>query len=240
VKVNKIKIADYNPRTMSEKSRRALRTSMTEFKDISGIVWNLKTGNLVSGNHRWEHLIEEFGKDNLELVRSNDADDYFLILGMGEFTGYLLREVDWDEDMEKAANIAANSDRLKGEFTNAVDGILSSIADSNSKLPKEIFKDLRFDGLQIEFGKIPVDFAEYDKNAKFDFDDDFDLEDTQEDIDASEIDSDITNIIIKDEDNEVEPIEMTSLVIKCRMENRLDIVEKIKNCLIDYNDVTIA
>lgn len=238
MKANKVKICSWNPRTMSSKSRKALKTSMEAFQDISGIVWNTRTGNLVSGNHRWENLLDQFGEDNIELVRINDADDYFIILGMGEFTGYLLREVDWDEDTEKAANIAANSDRLKGEFTNAVDGILSSIAESTSKLPKDLFKDLRFDGLQMEFGKVPVDFADYEKKVSFDFDDDFNLEDTQEDIDASEIDLELEDVLIKDDT--VKHIEMTSVVIHCRQENRKDIMEKIKNNLIDYNDISVS
>jgi hypothetical protein len=224
---------------MSEKSKSALRTSMKEFKDISGIVWNVQTGNLVSGNHRWEHLVEDYGLDNIELVRINDADDYFMIMGMGEFTGYLMREVDWDEDTEKAANIAANSDKLKGEFTNAVGEILESISDSNSRLPKSIFKDLRFEGLKLEYGEGTVDFADYKQPKDFNFDDDFDLEDTDEDVDLSELDTEVSNITIEDTEDEVPSIEMTSLVIKCRLENRSDIIDKIRNCLIDYNDVTI-
>ena len=32
--------ADYNPRKMSDSAREALKVSMNEFEDISGITWN--------------------------------------------------------------------------------------------------------------------------------------------------------------------------------------------------------
>ena len=35
--------ADYNPRKMSDEARAALKRSMEEFDDISGITWNKKT-----------------------------------------------------------------------------------------------------------------------------------------------------------------------------------------------------
>ena len=60
-----IKNAPYNPREMSEEAKKALRTSISTFGEISGIVWNSTTGNLVGGNHRWIEICDIYGKDTI-------------------------------------------------------------------------------------------------------------------------------------------------------------------------------
>ena len=57
MKASSIKVAPYNPRKFSKDARKALKKSIEEFSDISGITINQKTGNVVSGNHRWEELV---------------------------------------------------------------------------------------------------------------------------------------------------------------------------------------
>ncbi len=50
--IGDLKAAPYNPRTISEVSKRGLEASMSGFEDLSGIVWNAQSGNLVAGHQR--------------------------------------------------------------------------------------------------------------------------------------------------------------------------------------------
>ena len=229
MKASKVKNTPYNPRKMSEASRKALRKSMDAFKDISGIVWNKTTGNLVSGNHRWDELVEEYGEDNLTLERLPEpSDDYMAIHGLGEFTGYLLREVNWDDDTEKAANIAANSEKLQGEFTNSVSNLLEEISERGNTLSDGLFDDLRFNELQMDFGEHKIDF---------DTSNEFDLDGFDDDFDEEELKIDNKNVLINDDKEEI--IELAIIKVKCPLDKRAEITEKIKNALIADNDIEV-
>lgn len=108
-----IKPAPYNPRDITKEELRGLRVSMKKFGDISGIVFNKKSGNLVGGHHRWEELEEEYG--DLEVIHLKG--EFHLISSKSKgFTGYMMRVVDWDTSTEKAANVTANSPTISGEF----------------------------------------------------------------------------------------------------------------------------
>jgi len=89
-----------------------LGKAIKEFGDLSGIVFNLRTGHLVGGHQRikcfdpeWE-IMKEKCSDNLGTVARGYVKTPF-----GDWT---YREVDWDKKKEAAANIAAN--RHGGEF----------------------------------------------------------------------------------------------------------------------------
>jgi len=51
-----------NPRTISPEALAGLGTSVAEFGDIAGIVWNRRTGQLVTGHQRIEALKMKHGK----------------------------------------------------------------------------------------------------------------------------------------------------------------------------------
>lgn len=79
---------------------------MREFGDLSGIIFNRQTGNLIGGNQRkknfdpeWPIEKEEF-KDELGTVARG-----YIKTPFGDWT---YREVNWPEEKEKAANLAAN------------------------------------------------------------------------------------------------------------------------------------
>lgn len=99
-----------NPRRITEQKLKQLEKSMREFGDISGIVFNTRTGNLVGGNQRSKELDET---SKVVLTKKYDkptrtgttAIGY--VLHHGERFAY--REVDWDIDRETAAMIAANN-----------------------------------------------------------------------------------------------------------------------------------
>ena len=62
--------APYNPRKISERAQNALSKSLGDFGDISGIVWNKRTGNLVCGHQRVKELekLGAFVKDEKLVV----------------------------------------------------------------------------------------------------------------------------------------------------------------------------
>lgn len=118
-KVSELHEAAYNPRSMSKHDREALRKSMERFGDLSGIVFNRRTNQLVGGHQR----VKAFKKTkNAQVVIETRYDQpsaagtvargVITIEGFNEPFTY--REVDWDIHTEEAANIAAN--RIAGEF----------------------------------------------------------------------------------------------------------------------------
>lgn len=110
--VSDLKPSLSNPRKISEKRLKMLEKSMREFGDLSGIIFNRRTGNLIGGHQRIKNLDPKW-----EIVRENAKD------GLGTvakgyiktpFGDWIYREVDWPEKKERAANIAAN--KHGGEF----------------------------------------------------------------------------------------------------------------------------
>ena len=55
-----------NPREMTAQEFKGLGHSLAEFGDISGFVWNSRTGMLVCGHQRRKALIEKYG-DRLKI-----------------------------------------------------------------------------------------------------------------------------------------------------------------------------
>jgi len=121
-----------NPRTITARSLELLRTSLEKFGDLGGIVWNRRTGQLVTGHQRLKALKDAYG-DALKI--ENNA----IITPSGE--RFAIRIVDWDEEMELAANIAANSYLLHGVFTNELDSIIKELEEWNADLVKDLALD---------------------------------------------------------------------------------------------------
>lgn len=98
-----------NPRQITDERLLMLSKALAEFGDLSGIVFNRRTGHLVGGHQRQKALpgdaevVVEATFD--EGTRAGTvAEGYALIDG----ERFKYREVDWDETKEMAANIAAN------------------------------------------------------------------------------------------------------------------------------------
>lgn len=135
MELSELKPALYNPRKITPEAMASLSKSLESFGDISGIVWNRQTGNLVAGHQRLAALKSKHG-DALamdgEIIRAN-----------GET--FPVRVVDWDLSKEKLANLAANSPYLGGEF----DGTeMARMLDELALHEPESFKALRFDELR--------------------------------------------------------------------------------------------
>jgi len=110
--VKDLKPATYNPRKISDWKLEALGKAMKEFGDLSGVVRNVKTGNLIGGHQRCKHfdpswkIAKDSHQDNVGTVAQGYVETPW-----GRWT---YREVDWPEQKEIAANIAANEHG--GEF----------------------------------------------------------------------------------------------------------------------------
>lgn len=107
-----------NPRKISKEDFENLKRSMAKFGDLSGIVFNRTTGQLVGGHQRIEAFKSLPAKKQVIITHQYDQPNQFGTVALGyidynnEQYGY--REVEWDEATENAANIAAN--RIQGEF----------------------------------------------------------------------------------------------------------------------------
>lgn len=130
--IEDLKPAPYNPRKIGKGAVEGLAASLKKFADISGIVWNKRTGNLVCGHQR----VEQLRKQGAELR------DGALVLPGGD--RWPVRVVEWTVAQEKTANVAANNPHVAGEFT---DGLGDILADIKLSIGDEDFTGLRFDEL---------------------------------------------------------------------------------------------
>lgn len=140
----------YNPRVINNKALEGLKFSLDEFGDISGIVFNKQTGNLVAGHQRVKALTEKYG--NLEIVNGE------IVTPKGNF---LIRFVDWNEQKEKAANIAANSESIQGKWTEDASIILEDVA----LFTPELFAGLNFSDLTVPEFTVGQETIEVEKQT---------------------------------------------------------------------------
>jgi hypothetical protein len=105
---SKLKPNPLNPRTITDEQLAALKAAMIEFGDLSGLVHNLTTGNLVGGHQRLKVL----GNAPVTVLNRNAAPTRQGTVAEGYVTyegeRFVYREVQWSPDKEKAAMIAAN------------------------------------------------------------------------------------------------------------------------------------
>lgn len=142
--------ASYNPRRISPEALAGLKASLARFGDLSGVVVNSRTGNVVAGHQRLTAL----GLDSLPDPPPETVGD-----------GIRVRVVDWDLTTEKAANIAANSPAISGEFTDDLAGLLAELSEADAAM----FEELRFEELVIPGPKeAPAEFPEVDENISTD------------------------------------------------------------------------
>ena len=164
--MDSLRPAPYNPRSISGEALAGLQKSLHLFGDISGLVWNQRTGHLVAGHQRLRALVEEHGAAlTLEGVQVDGQEQpAAVMLPTGEF--FPVRVVDWDEPTERAANIAANATTIQGEFTPELGPLLEELRDT---FPA--FDDLMFDALVVPDPPPvvpPDDFGEVDENLSTD------------------------------------------------------------------------
>jgi hypothetical protein len=122
MKLKDLKPAGYNPRKISDEKLAMLKKSLAEFSDLSGVVFNIRTQTLICGHQR----IKNFDPEWPITKKSHKDKTGTVALGYIEtpFGKMQYREVDWPEDKEKKANIAAN--KHGGDFDY---GLLKNLMD---------------------------------------------------------------------------------------------------------------
>jgi len=98
IKRSQIKNAPYNPRKISKRERENLYKLLDTHKLVDDIVWNARTGNVVSGHQRltWIDL----------KAREKGLKDFDI----------KVNRIDVDEKEEKEINIGMNNDAAMGKF----------------------------------------------------------------------------------------------------------------------------
>lgn len=140
--VGDLKPAGYNPRKITDKKLTRLGDSMFEFGDLSGIVKNVRTGNLVGGHQRVKHFDPSWPiTKNLHMDKTGTVGIGYVETPTGNWS---YREVDWSEAKEKAANLAAN--KHGGEFDEEkLSGIIAELAETDINLDLTGFDKEEFD-----------------------------------------------------------------------------------------------
>jgi len=126
-KLSELKLAEYNPRTISKEAFKGLGASIEKFGMMVPIIWNKRTGNIVGGHQRYKYLMER-GETETEVV-----------------------EVDLDGNEEVALNITLNNQYIRGRFTNDVIQVLKMCEDRLGN----VFEEIKLDKLlkKMELGE---------------------------------------------------------------------------------------
>ena len=101
IKRSQIKLAGYNPRKISPEAKRKLKENLSKMGLMGGLVWNKRTGNLVSGHQRLSIL--DIDKNYDVKTFENDYDVFVTC-------------VDLSEKDEKTQNIFFNNQSAMGFF----------------------------------------------------------------------------------------------------------------------------
>lgn len=97
-----IHLADYNPRKISEESRKILKRGIKKFGLVGGIVVNKRTGFTVVSGHQRLSVMDELQRYNPD----TKENDYRIRVDV----------VDMDEKSEKELNILANNPNAQGSW----------------------------------------------------------------------------------------------------------------------------
>lgn len=116
--LDNLKANPNNPRTISKVDFENLKQSIKEFGDLSGVVLNVRTGQLVGGHQRKEAFEQLGANRDIEIAQRMETPTPKGTVAIGFITldseRYSYREVDWEPARESAANIAVN--RIQGSF----------------------------------------------------------------------------------------------------------------------------
>jgi hypothetical protein len=113
-----------NPRKINDDGAAGLAASLARFGDLSGIVFNRRSGELVTGHQRMQQIREKFGDHPIETL---DADAELGVIRIDAEHHFTVRVVDWTKAKQRAANVAANNQLIQGKFTADVTEFLLTV-----------------------------------------------------------------------------------------------------------------
>lgn len=93
--------ASYNPRTIEEEARKALKKNMQKIGLLGGIVWNKRSGNIVSGHQR--------------VAIMDSVNRYDPETGKNDYE-FRVEVVDFDDKTEKEQNLFMNNRNVQGQY----------------------------------------------------------------------------------------------------------------------------
>lgn len=132
-----------NARQITAKAQEGLKVSTAKFGDLSCIVFNDLSGELVCGHQR-VRVLRRAGAT--EWVRTSETEGYIEHPQTGE--RFKVRIVEWDDVTQRAANLAANNPEIAGTFT---DEAIDQLAALEGQF--EGFDELAFGDLQANLEK---------------------------------------------------------------------------------------
>ena len=169
IKIEDIKPARYNPRSISDKDFKKLSESIEQFGLVDPIIINLKNHNIIGGHQRFDYLYYEKKDTELHLIELGDI-------------GWVFSDTDLeikDDNHEKALNLALN--RISGEWNyDELNKLLDELAEFD--LDKVTGFDYDLDEIDYEFIPLNDEYTNYDIG-----DDDEILKDDDELIDDDDI-----------------------------------------------------
>lgn len=133
-----------NPRKITKQEQELLKSNLEKLGDLSGIIHNLETDEIIGGNQRSEVI--NINKCKIEMIKEFSEPDEQGTVGLGfiiwKKKNYNYRQVRWDEKTAEMANITAN--KLGGEWD------MEILAEFNTNdLLDWGFKDFELEGLDI-------------------------------------------------------------------------------------------
>ena len=136
MRIKDLREAAWNPRSITSEELNTLKASLEAFGDLGGVIYNRRTGNLVGGHQRIKVFRETEGETEIVLEKEYAVPTPQGTVAVGYFCRgderFSYREVDWDEDKEKMANLAANRISGSWELTkleDLLDGLTKGHAD---------------------------------------------------------------------------------------------------------------
>lgn len=91
IQLEKLRPADYNPRknlTKEDKEYQKLERSLKSFGNVQPIVYNQKTGNVVSGHQKLKILQEQgFKETDCVIINLNEEEEKALNIALNKITG---------------------------------------------------------------------------------------------------------------------------------------------------------
>ncbi len=128
IKRSQIKLAAYNPRTITDEARKRLKKGLKKFGLVQPLVWNETTGVLVSGHQRLSIMDETYKYPD---------NDYTLTVSV----------VHLSEKDEKILNVQLNNQDMMGEFD------YDALRDMQFEAPDLDLLGFSDSGLDLVFGE---------------------------------------------------------------------------------------
>lgn len=147
----------HNPRKpwKTDKQRKAFLQSLQTFGDLSGIVFNRTTQQLVGGHKRVAEFREQHSE--LKITEKLTAPDASGSVAYGQViledgTSFAYREVEWAKAKESAANLAANKWGAEWDMPKVSD-LLAEVKDGGFDMVLTGFDEEELSSITKEFGE---------------------------------------------------------------------------------------